>query len=965
MFSTTLTNQQCLEAMFAQSLDGVAFFSISPPINWKPSLNNRATVLSTAAHSLKLAVANAAYLSLRGWPDTVIGKVCFEDCLRDGKDAAVDVLGDLFENWTLSRETCEHGKSGELIRVEGHYACLRNEDGDIVGILVTQRDVTLRHHMDLNLRKLSRAVNQSPVSIVITDGQGQIEYVNPKFEQVSGYSLGEVIGRNSSILKSGNTSASDYADLWKTIRQGKVWSGEFHNRNKRGDLYWERATIAPVLDGHGRITNFVGVKEDITAAKLALRDLERSESQFRALFDNLGSGFALFEAQPSDGSKHLDFCVLAVNPAFESLSLRSKEEVVGRKFSEFAPNAYEACFHHLTQVVNNGSQCSFDYHSADLKKWFNISAYRAAPGQVALMLNDITDLHITKRQLEHLAYHDPLTHLPNRTLLSDRIEQGLACAKRNGSSLAVGYLDLDGFKEINDFHGHETGDRLLLDVASRLKLIVRAGDTVSRLGGDEFVLLLSDLPNRDSLQIMADRILAVISAPYAIDGITINISASVGFAVFPEDKVDADTLIRHADQAMYEAKEAGKNRVCFFDTEQESVARSTREIREQVASAIRRGEFVLFYQPKVNMRHGTVRSAEALIRWNHPKRGLLAPNKFLPMLTGTSLLVDLGDWVIKEALGQIRKWSAQGLNLPVSVNVAASQLEDEDFATKLANALKEFPDVPASMLQLEILESEALDDIRQVSAIMDRCHDLGVGFALDDFGTGYSSLTYLKRLRAQTLKIDQSFVRDMLEDPSDLAIVRGIVGLAAAFHREVVAEGVETIEHGTMLMRLGCDIVQGYGIARPMPATEVVPWVKGYVTPSEWADASGIVWGANNYPLLVLRVEHRNWINKVAAAVLSEHSVLPDGFASDHRNCKFGHWFYEAGQPQYGDLPIFRRLGELHEFVHVQADKIMALKLSGNQMDAQNGLDDLIAASRSLIECLDRFQIDVARVGEK
>ncbi|HEY8940369.1 MAG TPA: GGDEF domain-containing phosphodiesterase, partial [Cellvibrio sp.] len=312
----------------------------------------------------------------------------------------------------------------------------------------------------------------------------------------------------------------------------------------------------------------------------------------------------------------------------------------------------------------------------------------------------------------------------------------------------------------------------------------------------------------------------------------------IGVTLYPQDGADPDQLMRHADQAMYLAKQAGKNCYHLFDVARDVAVKTQRESLEHIRRALDKDEFVLHYQPKVNMCTGAVIGMEALIRWQHPDHGLLAPGSFLPIIEDHSLMIELGDWVIDHALDQLSQWNSQGLDLGLSVNVSAQQLQRRDFALHLAELLALHPDVRPNQLTLEIVETSALDDLSKIAQLIRDCSDLGVEFAVDDFGTGYSSLTYLRHLPARQLKIDQSFVRDMLEDPDDLAIVRGVIGLAQAFHREVIAEGVESIAHGQLLIAQGCQLAQGYGIARPMPANNIPHWVANWKPDRAWTEVS-------------------------------------------------------------------------------------------------------------------------------
>jgi len=449
---------------------------------------------------------------------------------------------------------------------------------------------------------------------------------------------------------------------------------------------------------------------------------------------------------------------------------------------------------------------------------------------------DFSELNTIKEQLQHQALHDVLTNLPNRVLLADRLSQSMVQSQRHQNLLAVVFLDLDGFKHVNDSYGHDLGDELLIIASLRMKEVLREGDSLARIGGDEFVAVLTDLTTVEDCEPVLERLLLAASEPVNVGNVKLKISASIGVTLYPQDNVSADQLMRHADQAMYVAKESGKNRYHLFDTAEDNAVKVQREILESIRCALDNQQFVLYYQPKVNMRTGTVIGAEALIRWQHPERGLLNPFEFLPAIENNPMMIELGEWVIDSALTQISQWQAMGLNLPLntSVNIAAIQLQQTNFVNRLTTLLAAHPDVAPRYIELEVLETSALEDVHHVSTIMNDCMELGVKFALDDFGTAYSSLTYLRRLPASLIKIDQSFVRDMLHDVDDLAIVEGVIALAKSFKRDVIAEGVETVEHGTALLQIGCELAQGYGIAKPMPASNLPGWISEWKPDASW-----------------------------------------------------------------------------------------------------------------------------------
>jgi diguanylate cyclase (GGDEF)-like protein len=529
-------------------------------------------------------------------------------------------------------------------------------------------------------------------------------------------------------------------------------------------------------------------------------------------------------------------------------------------------------------------------------------------------------LDSNQAELQHLAHFDLLTSLPNRVLLADRLHQVMLQTQRNGKLLAVAYLDLDGFKSINDTYGHATGDQVLIELASRLKQTLREGDTLSRLGGDEFVAVLLDQNDVATCRPILDRMLAAAAEPLNIGGLVLEVSASIGVTLYPQaEAVDADQLLRQADQAMYKAKLVGKNCYCIFDADHDRSLRSHNESLEHIRNALARREFVLYYQPKVNMRSGAVIGAEALIRWQHPERGLLPPAAFLPLIEEHQLAVEIGEWVIASALAQMELWQASGLNISVSVNVGARQLQQADFVQRLRASLAAHPTIQPRDLELEVLETSALEDLSRVSRVIEACREIGVMFALDDFGTGYSSLTYLKHLPVAQLKIDQSFVRDMLVDPDDLAILGGVLGLANSFRRQVIAEGVETIEHGEMLLQLGCELAQGYGIARPMPAGDFPAWTRQWQMDPAWRHVRRV--SRDDFPLLFAGIEHRAWIALVESMLKDGHP-LP---SQTHQQCRFGAWLAAEGEARFAAQPPLQSVERLHQQIHLRVAELAEL----------------------------------------
>lgn len=563
---------------------------------------------------------------------------------------------------------------------------------------------------------------------------------------------------------------------------------------------------------------------------VSLRRREQHERQLRlsaSVFDNANEGIMITDPEGK---------IVSTNNAFERTTGYSANEVLGcdpavlnsdlqgERFHADMWKALQRDGHWSGEVWNRHK--SGELYAVLQKVNAFYDEYGCLQGYVAL-LSDITTLKMQQRQLEQIAHFDPLTGLPNRTLLADRLQQAMAQASRHGTSIAVLFIDLDGFKAVNDTHSHAVGDQLLVQVARRMKRVMRDEDTLARLGGDEFVAVLQGLETPDASRPVLERLLQAAAEPVQLDELELAVSASIGVVFYPQhESLDADQLQRQADQAMYQAKQAGKNRYHLFDVEQDRAVRDQHESLERIREALERDEFRLFYQPKVNMRTGEVIGCEALIRWQHPERGLLPPAAFLPVIENHQLAIEVGHWVLCTALDQVLSWKQAGNRLQVSVNIDAIHLQHSSFVERLEDELRRRPQILPGDLELEILETTALDDVVQVSEIIIACQRLGVGFALDDFGTGYSSLTYLKRLPAELLKIDRSFVRDMLDDPDDLAILDGVIRLAQAFRRSVIAEGVETQAHCQALLELGCELGQGYAIAHPMPERELSLWLE-------------------------------------------------------------------------------------------------------------------------------------------
>ncbi|MEE9319564.1 MAG: EAL domain-containing protein [Granulosicoccus sp.] len=587
---------------------------------------------------------------------------------------------------------------------------------------------------------------------------------------------------------------------------------------------------------------------------------------------------------------------------------------------------------------------------------------------VSNRLNSVIDQQNKHQQeLELIAHYDPLTRLPNRTLFTERFNKAIGHSDTTNTLLAVCFLDLDHFKPINDNFGHDVGDKLLVEVAKRIQNILRDDDTVSRQGGDEFAILLSDVMSNDECMRFLDRIHASLAEPYVIDGQAHTVSASSGTTLYPLDDSDLDTLLRHADQAMYQSKLSGRNAHHVFNpSDDERFIRKQIKLQE-IELALSRDELRLYYQPKVLMRTGEVFGVEALIRWLHPDKGLISPIEFLPIIEGTELEVKIGDWVISQALLQLASWMKHEIHLEVSVNISSHHLLSDAFTRRLEQMLIDHADAPAGKFQLELLESSALGDLQAIGEIIEHCQDkLNVRIALDDFGTGYSSLAHLRNLSANTIKIDQSFVKNMLSDPSDYSIIDGLIGLADAFNRDVIAEGVETTNHGIMLMLMGCNAAQGYGIARPMPARELAEWLKSYTPNEEWLHQASRNYSLQENKIELVRLTTLHWFDvfshKLEEAQKTGISEWP---YISHTKCHHGAWIKRVRKEQLFDENWLTELERDHEAMHAMAETL----INRYQSDGGNILSEDIravqAAFNIMIDSLDAYLVRTASNPEK
>jgi diguanylate cyclase (GGDEF)-like protein/PAS domain S-box-containing protein len=583
-------------------------------------------------------------------------------------------------------------RDGGLIAVQCSFSLMMQGGGGDVVCLAT--DITVRKHYEGELRKLSMAVEQSLSSIVITDVNGNIEFVNQKFTEGTGYTLSEVKGKNPRILKSGRHGPEFYKELWDTITAGKEFRADMCNRKKDGTLYWELLSITPIKDIKGVTTHYIAVKLD---------DTERKRAEER---------------------------------------------------------------------------------------------------------------------MKQLAHYDVLTGIPNRTLFEDRLKHTVQLAGRGGFSFAIVFLDLDGFKYVNDTLGHHVGDLLLKEVAARITACVRKSDTVARMGGDEFQVILSRITEPSDAANIVRKIISEVNEPFTIGEHKSSVGVSAGISIFPSDGENTQTLIKNADMAMYKVKEQGKNDFMFYNAEMDKAIVERMNLERALKTALERGEFLLHYQPQIDIKTGRIVGCEALIRWRHPEMGLVSPVRFIPLAEEVRLIIPIGLWVLSTACAQNMAWQNAGFPPQrISVNLSMRQFQHKTIMDDIKGVLEETGMNPR-YLDLEITESGVMQSVEESIRTMKEIKELGVNLSIDDFGTGYSSLVYLKRFPIDILKIDQNFIKNCVSDAADAVITSTIISMSHNLDIMVIAEGVETVEQLELLRVFGCDEVQGYIFSRPVPAED-------------------------------------------------------------------------------------------------------------------------------------------------
>ncbi|MCW9052400.1 MAG: EAL domain-containing protein [Motiliproteus sp.] len=687
----------------------------------------------------------------------------------------------------------------------------------VLGRMISAQVKRQFNQLALFKRRSELILNSVGEGIIGLDRDGHHRFVNP--------SAALMLKRDSN-----NLTGIDCQDIWTNPEDylgiEKILNGELEQiKNQESSLIDSNGhefpieySISPIVkeqNVEGAVISFM----DITASKHTQAELENSERQFRVLSERSLVGVYIIQ----DG--HFVY----VNPRFADIFGYPREDIEYHlgPMDLTHPEDRETVTRNITTRLK-GDKAALQYAFRGMTKegeevhvevFGSRTHHNGGPAIMGTLL-DITERSRSEAKIQHQAYYDQLTGLPNRALFLDRLNHSLVSAKRNNSKMAVLFLDLDRFKHINDSLGHPVGDALLSSVAGRLNNSVRENDTVARLGGDEFTIILEDLSNDHEPANVAKKVLKQLTQPFQLSGHDLFISASIGICIYPQDGMDADALVRNADAAMYQAKKQGRATYAFYASKFTASSTDWLELETELRKAVNDGHLSLAFQPQVDLQNNSMIGAEALVRWNHPEKGTISPARFIPLAEETNLILDIGDWVLLESCRQMQRWQQQGLPINnLAVNISPVQLERGDLYLSVSQVLEE-TGLDPHLLELEITENTLMQNPDQSIAILQRLNDLGVSLSIDDFGTGYSSLNQLKNLPIQKLKIDQSFIFDVTKDPQNAAITQAIINLGKLLDLEVIAEGVETAEHRDFVINNGCDIAQGYFYAKPLSAED-------------------------------------------------------------------------------------------------------------------------------------------------
>ncbi|WP_379968838.1 EAL domain-containing protein [Ectobacillus sp. sgz5001026] len=659
------------------------------------------------------------------------------------------------------------------------------------------------------LDDINYALNISTI-VATTDKYGVITYVNNKFCEISQFTKEELIGKTHRLIKSGFHSKDFFQELWTTIKAGKVWKGEVKNRTKDGSTYWMNTSIVPFLDEEGVPYQYMAIRSDITDQKKAEVSLKEAlKNDFQTTIKNMEN--CIFKYRRNDEGKFV--FTLSEGKGAEKIGFVT-DKIYNKEIKDFFDASITPNIQTFFTKAYEGMAVNFEMQlqGTDLLVDLSPIIHKGKVIEVVGTATDITKRKKAEQTINHMAYHDALTNLPNRLLFHKRTNEAIHNAQVNKETFAVVFLDIDRFKNINDSLGHSTGDQILVEVAKRLVNCIGNDNVVSRQGGDEFTLLIKN-SNEERITSFINLIKQRFSEVFIIGHHDIYISPSIGISIFPKDGKDVETLLRNADAAMYDAKQKGENNFKFFTPRLHKQISEKVTLESKLRKALENNQFKLVYQPQMDSYTNQIIGIESLIRWEHPDIGTISPFEFIPLAEETGLIIPIGEWVLRTACIQNKKWQQTGFNfLPISVNVSLKQFNQTNFVELVSNVLQETGLAP-EYLELEITESMTMD-IKLAEEQLENLNILGVKVSIDDFGTGYSSLHYLSKLPISKLKIDQSFIKNL--NKKNQAIVKSIIALAKNLDIDVISEGVETKEQLNFLKQQHCYKIQGYIFSQPL-----------------------------------------------------------------------------------------------------------------------------------------------------
>jgi len=820
-------------------------------------------------------------------------------------------------------------------------------------------NIKLLQYREENLRITFNAIGEG---IIVTDKDSNITYLNPVAEELTGWShhqaKNELFTNVFHILHSNSSKPIDNI-VTKVIKtKNKVtFTNQVILQTKNTVKYQINISAFPILSTAGKITGVVIIFRNQTKENELHAELKSKELLFSTLLQSIPD---LIWYKDKDGI--YQFC----NLQFGKFIGVAESGIIGKTDFDLVDEKIATSFQATDTLAMNTGKAVINEEQATSAETNKKEYFETKKSPIYNLKNELTGVlgiarSITERkkqqnQLLNMAHYDILTGLPNRSLYIDRFHQAIVHSNQTKKKLAICFLDLDDFKPVNDKYGHEVGDELLIKVAQRIQSCIREEDTLSRQGGDEFTMLLNDIESLDHVEQTLKRIHKSLAQPFITKNYQHLITASSGITLYPHDNNDIDTLIRHADQAMYQAKLLGRDRFHFYNKELDYATVQKHIKLDEIANALTNNEFELYYQPKVNMKTGVVYGVEALIRWNHPENGLTNPLNFLPLIEATLLENKIGHWVIQNALKQLNNWNKQNINVELSINISSYHLQSPSFIEELKTSLELYPNIHHKNIQLEILESSALGEISLISKILNDCKELcGIKIALDDFGTGYSSLTHLRNLPVETIKIDQAFVRGILDNPNDFSITDSVIKLSNSFNREVIAEGVETIDHGLMLIAMGCIYAQGYIIAKPMPASQFPHWFLNYKPNRKWIGSANNQYSDKQNQIESLKLLITRWQQEFEKHLDSSDSKNSLASVLNSNKCYCGLWLKRVSQENLFDNALLIQLNNAHSNMHTIANILYNDKQNNNSNDKTNNLEEFKSIKHNINNILDKM----------